>query len=101
MIGNVDLKLSVGGTCRLEILEIEVLFTQASRPGRTLGESVGEISEMDCSDWSNGIQHHIFVTRPDTEFKTKNNSVKCAGCRCEHNDFTGPHRHVPRVPGER
>ena len=43
--------------------------TQASRPGRTLGESVGGISEMDCSDWSNGIRYHIFVTGPDSEFK--------------------------------
>jgi len=24
---------------------------------------------MDSSDWSNGIQYHIFDTRPDTEFK--------------------------------
>jgi len=23
---------------------------------------------MDSSDWSNGIRHHIFDTRPDTEF---------------------------------
>ena len=25
---------------------------------------------MDSSDWSNGIQYHIFDTRPDTEFKS-------------------------------
>jgi hypothetical protein len=24
---------------------------------------------MDSCDWSNGIRYHIFVTRPDTEFK--------------------------------
>jgi hypothetical protein len=24
---------------------------------------------MDSSDWSNAIRHHIFDTRPDTEFK--------------------------------
>jgi len=29
-------------------------------------ESVGWISQMDISDWSNGIRYHIFDTRPDT-----------------------------------
>ena len=40
-------KLSVGATCRPEILEINGLFTQGSRPGRTVGGSVGGIFEMD------------------------------------------------------
>ena len=51
------------------LLEIEGLFTHGSRPGRTFGESVGGILEMDSSDWSNGIRYHIFDTRPDTEVK--------------------------------
>ena len=37
-------------------------------PGRTVGESVGGIFEMDSSDWSNGIRYQTFDTRPDTEF---------------------------------
>ena len=56
-------------TSHAEILEIEGLVTQGSRPGRTVGESVGGILETDSSDWSNGIRYHIFVTRSDTEFK--------------------------------
>ena len=50
------------------LLEIEGLFTQGWRPGRTVGESVGGILEMDSSDGLNGIRYHIFDTRPDTEF---------------------------------
>jgi len=61
------LKLSVGVTCHPYLLEIEGLFTQGWRPGRTVGESVGGIFEMDSSDWSNGIRYHTFDTRPDTE----------------------------------
>ena len=61
-------KLSVGMTSHAEVLEIEGLFTQGSRPGRTFGESVGGMFEMDSSDWLNGIRYHIFDTRPDTEF---------------------------------
>ena len=57
-------------TCPFYLLEIEGLFTQGSRPGRTFGESVGGILEMDSSDWSSGIRHHVFVTRSDTEFKS-------------------------------
>jgi len=64
-----SLKLSVGRTSPVYLLEIEGLFTQGRRPGRTVGESVGGIFEMDSSDWSNGIRYHIFETRPDTEFK--------------------------------
>jgi len=55
--------------CLPEILEIKGLFTQGSRRGRTVGDSVGGIFEMDSYDWSNGIRYHIFDTRPDTEFK--------------------------------
>jgi len=40
-----DLKLSVGLTCQAYLLEIDGLLTQGWRPGRTLGESVGGISE--------------------------------------------------------
>ena len=62
-----------------EILEIKGLFTQGSRPGRTVGQSIGGILEMDSSDWSNGIRYHIFKTTPDTEFKVSRipMSVEC------------------------
>ena len=43
------------------LLEIEGLLTQGSRPGRTFGESVGGILEMDSSDWSSGIRHHTSI----------------------------------------
>ena len=46
-------KLSVGVTCHPEILEMEGLSTQRSQPGRTSGESVGGIFEMDSHYWSN------------------------------------------------
>ena len=62
-------KLSVGVTRHAEILRIEGLFTQGSRPGRTFGELVGGIFDLDCSDWSSGIRYQIFDTRLDTEFK--------------------------------
>ena len=62
-------KLSVGVTGHAYLLEIAGLFTPGSRPGRTVGESVGEILELDSSAWSNGIRYHIIDTRPDTEFK--------------------------------
>jgi hypothetical protein len=66
------LKLSVGVTCHPYLLEIEGLFTQGWRLGRTVGESVVGILEMDSSDWSNGIaRYHTIDTRPDTEFKPK------------------------------
>jgi len=46
-----SLELSVGVTCHPYLLEIEGLFTQGWRPGRTVGESVDGILEMDSSDW--------------------------------------------------
>ena len=69
--GFVDIrrvKLSVGVPGNAYLLEIEGIFTHGSRPGRTVGESVGGIFQMDISDWSNGIRYHSFDTRPDTEF---------------------------------
>jgi len=63
------LKLSVGLTGQVYLLEIEGLFTQGSRPGRTVGGLVGGIFGMDRSDWSNGNQYQVFDTRPDTDFK--------------------------------
>jgi hypothetical protein len=42
-----------------------------------VGQSVGGIFEMDSSDWSNGIRHHIFDTRPDTEFKVLQWAREC------------------------
>jgi hypothetical protein len=62
-------KLSVGVPRNAYLLEIKGLFTEGSQPGLTVSESVGGISKMDSSDWSNGIRYHIFDTRPDTEFK--------------------------------
>ena len=56
-------------TCHPEIVEIEGLFTEGWRPGRTFGESVGGIFEMDSSDRANGIRYHTVDTRSDTEFK--------------------------------
>ena len=47
---------------------IEGLFTQGSRPGRIVNESVGGTFEMDSADWSNGIRYHVFDTRSDTEY---------------------------------
>jgi len=61
--------VSVGVTCDAYLLELGGPFTYGSRPGRTVGESVGRIFQMDCSDWSDGIRYHIFDTRPDTDFK--------------------------------
>jgi hypothetical protein len=58
-------------TCHPYLLEIEGPFTQGWRPGRTVGESVGGILEMDSSDWSNGIRYHTIDTRPDTEFRVE------------------------------
>ena len=49
--------------------EIDGVFTQGSQPGRTIGEAVGGIFEIDSSDWSNRIRYHAFDTRSDTEFK--------------------------------
>jgi hypothetical protein len=73
------LKFSVGVTGHPGILEIEGPFTQGSSAGKTLGESVNGIFEMDSSDWSNGIRYHNFGTRPDTEFKSLAlvSKVKC------------------------
>ena len=48
------LRPSDGETGLPQFLEIEGLFTQGSRPGRTSGESIGGIFEMDTSDWSHG-----------------------------------------------
>ena len=62
--------LSARETILPDLLEIGGLLTQGSRPGRTVGESVGGIFEMDSSDWSNGIRYHTFDTRPDTEFNS-------------------------------
>jgi len=68
---DTEFKLSVGVPRNAYLLEIEGLFTHGSRPGRTVGESVGGIFQVDISDWSNGIRYHIFDTRPDIEFKGK------------------------------
>ena len=40
------------GHVLFRVFEIEGLFTQGWRPGRTVSESVGGILEMSSSDWS-------------------------------------------------
>ena len=58
-VGAFHFKLSVGVTSHAYLLEIDGIFTQGSRPGRTLGESVGGMFETDSSDWSNWIRTMI------------------------------------------
>ena len=65
------LRLSVGVTCDAYRLGIEGLYTQGSRRGRTVGEPVGGIIEIDSSDFRNEIRYQTFDTRPDTEFKVE------------------------------
>jgi hypothetical protein len=55
--GPPALKLSAGVTGHAYLLEIEGLLAQASRHGRTVGETVGGMFDMDSSDWSNGIRY--------------------------------------------
>ena len=55
----------------LEIEFIECLFTEGWRPGRTVGESVGGILEMDSSDGSNGIRCHIIEPDPTLSLNPK------------------------------
>ena len=63
---NSALKLSVSVTGHAYLLEIEGLFTQGSQAGRTSGESVGGIFEMESTDWSNGIRYHLLAPSPST-----------------------------------
>ena len=65
------LELSVGVLGNAFPLEFHGLFTQVSRPGRTVGESVGGTFSINCFDWSNKIRYDVFDTRSDTEFKSK------------------------------
>jgi hypothetical protein len=73
------LSVSVPGNAYL--LEIEGLLTQGSRPGWTVGESVGGNFKMDSSDWSNGIRYHVFDTTSDTEFNSRTEGPKCVALR--------------------
>jgi hypothetical protein len=59
---------SVGVARDAYLLGIEGLFTQASRPDRTFGESVDGFLDTDISVWSNGNRYHVFGARSDTEF---------------------------------
>ena len=56
---------------------IDGQLTQGSRPGQTVGESVGGILETYSSDWWDRIRYHIVDTRPDTEFKPINQDSEC------------------------
>jgi hypothetical protein len=64
-----DLKLSVSLTGHAYLLEIQGLFTQGWRSGRSFAESVGGFLRVDSAAGSNGIRYNIFDTRPDSEFK--------------------------------
>jgi hypothetical protein len=55
--------------------KLEGLLTQESRPGRISAGRRGRIFDLDCSDWSNGLRHHNFDTRSDTEFKVISISI--------------------------
>ena len=66
-----QLKFCVGRTSSSDLLETEGLVTQGSRPGRSAGYLVGGRFGLDGSDWSNGLQYHIFDTKPGTEFKLR------------------------------
>jgi len=76
---DTEFNLCVGVTCNADLLEIVGQFTQESQPGRSFGASVGGISEMGSCDLLNGIRHHIFDTRPDTEFKKLDWRVQSTG----------------------
>jgi hypothetical protein len=67
MANRWSIKFSVGVTLHHDLLEIEISFTQRWRPGRSFGESVGGVFEMDSSDWSNGIRYRTFDSRFDIE----------------------------------
>jgi hypothetical protein len=45
---------------------------------------------MDSSHWPNGIRHHIFDIRPDTEFKSRNRRVT------QRAQFSGPYLQMRR-----
>ena len=93
---QLQFKLPVRNKCHPYLLDIEGLFTQGWRPGRTLGESVGGISEIDSSDWSSGIRYHAFVTRPDTEFNTVFEGDTCVSMPWQGICWCTPPCHVTR-----
>jgi hypothetical protein len=62
-------KLSVGVIGHPEILKIEGQFTQGSSSGRTLGESVDEIFEMDSSDWLGRTGFDTILSAPHPTLK--------------------------------
>jgi len=76
---DTEFQLSAGGSCPSYLLEIEGLFTQGWRPGRTFGE-VGRILVMNSSDWSNVIRHRTLDTRSNTEFKMGSPSFEKPFC---------------------
>ena len=56
------------GLVRFISLKMQDLLTQESRPGQISAGRRGRISDLDSSDWSNGLRYHNFNTSPDTEF---------------------------------
>jgi hypothetical protein len=63
------LKLSVEDPSVPDLLELEGLLTLGSPRGRTVGEPVGGIFQMDNLYWLDRIRYHILNTRPGTEFE--------------------------------
>jgi len=60
--------------------KIEGLLTHESRPGRISAGRRGQIFDLDCSDWSNGLRYHNFDTRPDTEFNLNRLTISSKPC---------------------
>ncbi len=86
------------------LLEIEGLFTQGSRPGRTFGDSVGEVFEVgNTSDWSNGYRCRYlnFDTRSDAEFQCRTDLVRRALRVGVRTDVPEPVRAGPHARGAR
>jgi len=71
-------KVSVGVTRDAYLLQLEGLFPQGSRPGRTFGKSVGGMFEMYNSDWSNGIRYQNCDTTSEIEVKSCRVKRRCA-----------------------
>jgi hypothetical protein len=92
-------ELSVEVTCHPYPFGIEGLFTQGWRPGRSFGESVSGIFEMDSSDYSNGTRYHTFDIRSDTDFKRHSMTWQATSVRhyCVENIAAGSKRRLGRM----
>jgi len=84
------LELSVGLTGQVCLLDIECLFTQGSRRGRSSGDLVGGVFDLDGSNWSNSLRYHNFDIKPDTETEGK------SGCSCGRAEEEEEERNIHR-----